>query len=837
MHTVPSAPTSTSCLRGVRVACFYPWVGFEPSGAWSRFTCLWRYLAGEGARVTIALYQTGADAALQGIDVRYSGAPPTLTGREAESDFQWGLSDLTEFSAAEQEFALRYEKVLYLSQPRVAAWLEQIVAEHDLVTCEYPFQVPLLSEFCRRAGKPLVVTSHDLLYEVHGTNHRVRERLKKQELHALGLADARVYCNEAERRILGQLGLDGIVVLNTGDALALTPGRMEENAELVRNQYKLRTPHYCLFVGSAHGPNVEAVAEVRRMAAAMPDMTFIVAGKCAERAVGQNLIATGPVPEVQLDQLYRGALAVIVPLQRGTGTSVKLFQAFIYGKAVVSTPIGARGYDVSDGRELLLVRRPEDFAAALRRLEQEPGLRLRLEAAAREHAQRLDFRTHFQPYGELINRLLRRPCATGGATPGSGPTGPTLILADNNLLDRVGHHYNYARSLKHECEAAGLPFLAMIKHGASPEVQRELAGVPVFTVGIHEDLPQNPYPESWGPTRGSYDYLRANELFAQELAAGLAQQARPGDTVFLPNATPRQLLGLALLLQHSPLHQHVRYVVILRFSYFYPTGPLANRRRELNRDSVEKYGFALLCLQPMLQAGTVRLATDSAELAKEYAALAGTAPAVLPIPHTHAEGGGGDCPRIPSKSPGVRRIVFLGDAREEKGFELLPAAVSAVLAGTAGREVQFVLHAFISSPYHEPMRPVIRTLADMDPRRVHLLEGPLTQEEYQALLGSADLVLLPYDAVTYQDRTSGPFVEAICAGKPVVIPAGSWMSGLLGQSAAGVTFRSGQAQDFSRAVLSILADLPQRTAAAEALGRQFREFHNPANFLRELLRR
>ena len=49
------------------------------------------------------------------------------------------------------------------------------------------------------------------------------------------------------------------------------------------------------------------------------------------------------------------------------------------------------------------------------------------------------------------------------------------------------------------------------------------------------------------------------------------------------------------------------------------------------------------------------------------------------------------------------------------------------------------------------------------------LNNDLTQQEYGSWLLSCDFVLLPYLAHEYAERTSGPFVEAIVAGKPPLI--------------------------------------------------------------------
>jgi glycosyltransferase involved in cell wall biosynthesis len=56
--------------------------------------------------------------------------------------------------------------------------------------------------------------------------------------------------------------------------------------------------------------------------------------------------------------------AMIVPVLPGAGTRVKIAEAFSCKCPVVSTHLGAYGYDVRNGRELLFADDPVDFAGA-----------------------------------------------------------------------------------------------------------------------------------------------------------------------------------------------------------------------------------------------------------------------------------------------------------------------------------------------------------------------------------------------------------------------------------------------------------------------------------------
>jgi glycosyltransferase involved in cell wall biosynthesis len=67
-----------------------------------------------------------------------------------------------------------------------------------------------------------------------------------------------------------------------------------------------------------------------------------------------------------------------VPLRVGSGTRIKILEAFAHGVPVVATPLGAAGLGVTDGEQLLLAESPADFAAACVRLAADPTLRERL---------------------------------------------------------------------------------------------------------------------------------------------------------------------------------------------------------------------------------------------------------------------------------------------------------------------------------------------------------------------------------------------------------------------------------------------------------------------------
>ena len=74
----------------------------------------------------------------------------------------------------------------------------------------------------------------------------------------------------------------------------------------------------------------------------------------------------------QVEPYIHGAGVFVMPFRMGSGTRLKLIEAFAAGKAVVSTSIGCEGYGVRDGVELCIADAPVDFAAQVLALLDSP---------------------------------------------------------------------------------------------------------------------------------------------------------------------------------------------------------------------------------------------------------------------------------------------------------------------------------------------------------------------------------------------------------------------------------------------------------------------------------
>lgn len=152
---------------------------------------------------------------------------------------------------------------------------------------------------------------------------------------------------------------------------------------------RVAAPKSVLHLGTMFWPpNIEGVlwfAEqvFPRVLEGAPEASFTIVGKNPPPVVEslpqrvRNIHVTGYVPAP--DPYLKQAAAFIVPLHAGGGMRVKIVDGWSWGVPIVSTTIGAEGIAVRDGENILLADTPEDFAAAVLHLLQDPasGERLR----------------------------------------------------------------------------------------------------------------------------------------------------------------------------------------------------------------------------------------------------------------------------------------------------------------------------------------------------------------------------------------------------------------------------------------------------------------------------
>lgn len=227
---------------------------------------------------------------------------------------------------------------------------------------------------------------------------------------------------------------------------------------------------------------------------------------------------------------------------------------------------------------------------------------------------------------------------------------------------------------------------------------------------------------------------------------------------------------------------------------------------------------------------TIRLYADTDDLARQYAELVpGLTVGVVPVPHCLPLGEA----TATIRKPGPLRIVYLGDARDEKGFYLLADVVDTLAERLfpSGRG-RFIFQANISVAGDSTAQAAARRrLAAYSPSEVELITEELPISTFHNLLNDADIVVLPYDPVPYARRSSGILVQALAAGRVVVVPAGTWMARQV-HPAASVLFAEG---GLTAAIEAAVEGWDELSRAAQNRAAEWRAEHDPGKFLAQLL--
>ena len=129
-----------------------------------------------------------------------------------------------------------------------------------------------------------------------------------------------------------------------------------------------RTLAFCGDMGWA--PNVDAVTffvreVLPRIRQVLPEVTFSIIGRGPSDALVRSLSSdsvrfSGTVPDVR--PLLSTARLVVVPLRSGSGTRLKILEAWAAGRPVLSTTVGAEGLPVAEGQNIVIADDAETMA-------------------------------------------------------------------------------------------------------------------------------------------------------------------------------------------------------------------------------------------------------------------------------------------------------------------------------------------------------------------------------------------------------------------------------------------------------------------------------------------
>ena len=181
-------------------------------------------------------------------------------------------------------------------------------------------------------------------------------------------------------------------------------------------------------------------------------------------------------------------------------------------------------------------------------------------------------------------------------------------------------------------------------------------------------------------------------------------------------------------------------------------------------------------------------------------------------------------------------VLLPGRPSLSKGVATFALAIKRLAESGQCSGLTFALQDY-DTPFREPeLARSIAMLQQLYLPSLHIIQKPLDEDRYYQLMGEADLVVLPYFEEDYHAMVSGPFVEALALGKPVVVTENTWMSAQLARFGAGLTVRDRDAEDLARAICAARDGYQHLAEQASARQQSWIDYHNPYNFVQELLK-
>lgn len=270
---------------------------------------------------------------------------------------------------------------LYDLTPTYVNALRESTATSDFIIACHPYLLPAIQAV---SNKPIWYEAQDVEIELkkgilpknNVTTTKLLEATRKVEDECCQVSSMIMVCCQDDAKALNRIygvDLNKIVEVPNGVALETVSYISLEERILKKKELGLDASLTALFIGSWHGPNLDAIHHIFSMAKDLPNVNFLVLGSVGLAFQNDqrpaNVGFMGVVDDETKDVALELADVALNPITFGSGTNLKMLDYFAAGIPVISTLFGARGLGIEDGKQCIITEL-EEFSEIIRCLSQ-----------------------------------------------------------------------------------------------------------------------------------------------------------------------------------------------------------------------------------------------------------------------------------------------------------------------------------------------------------------------------------------------------------------------------------------------------------------------------------
>jgi len=402
-----------------------------------------------------------------------------------------------------------------------------------------------------------------------------------------------------------------------------------------------------------------------------------------------------------------------------------------------------------------------------------------------------------------------------------------LIIADHTLKDYQGHSFEYCKSVCEIAIAKGWIVTTLGTSQITNQIQKELNATAFFKHDFFHHYPINPlvflFPSRIANALQSrWNYRQHSKSLFADLCKILPDCNNSEPVLILfPTFSFNDIIGITRFAEKLAPSSNTQIAMVQHFT----------SKSNLEKDHFPHkfYSHSLNYLSQSPAKNRINLFADSQDLADEYKFYIDKPFKVLPIPHT----------QYSSKQPSIKTpqkklvIGYLGDARTNKGFQMIPEAINHVTNVLGNDAIHWEIQANIRNHQEWQTVQAVNLLKTMPNIKLH--KEAMGTDDYHKLMAKIDIFMLPYTLENYHSQTSGVFSETRGLGKVSVVTKGTWMAREIKNHGGGILCAPEDSKSLGEALVESIKTYPQLKAQTELAKAKWCEFHNCENYITELI--